>query len=1596
MHRTVFFALAILFAAQSTGATALRGSTQDVGQSSFFAQLRMDFAPILASAAATHIGALLTMNADRWNAMHAPPPARVTAVKSDPSKTIQHGVVRPTFAGIGMRGAPPEMLKQPLLPKDADKLQAPSITASGATRASASLIHAPTIDDLLTRVQLPAHTPTPRSSRIRPMDVTVSSANTTGINPWWTYEEAAIPGVGKYMVNVANGNLIVQSDDIDVPERGIDLAFRRTYNSMSLRNWNANGQSDDGSPTPGTYGSGWTNTFDAHIAGNTAGGISVFDIDGARYDYSSSGSGCLNPPPGMYNTLCTDGGSGWLWTKKNGTVYYFFGPSLSGSSAAYAGRLQKIFGRNHNNYVAFTYYWTGGDSSTTANLTQIVAQHSDGHSLTLAFGTVNGKVLLSSVTRPDNQQATYWYYNYPSTTEAEVDLPGNNQGTLRQQYGYLGTSTYLTWVCSPRWLASGQAEGSYIWFGYDVNHKLSSAELHGTANFVPNDGTGTAIQPIATGWQTIAETFFWYGSSTQTNLTDIDGHATNWVFDSAGRVTQTQQWTGTNSLWLVTTASWDSSNNLTQTVDARGYATDYAYDTNGNTIAVALPSVSTNQGTFRPTSLYSYDRTNGANNVAEYCDPVKSHSLGADWTSNPGTSDSLCPNQSGATRYTWDYSDATVEPFGRLSNSYTPLGYHQSYAYDVAGQAGVDAGLPTSVTGDGFSQLDNTFVTPQQTFTYDARGNVLTYNTGNGTWAVAYDSLNRRTSATDPDNVTSRTCYFANGSVQATQSAAQYALDGGLCGTHSISYMYDPDGDEISETHHYSGGNDVTSKWYDGEDRLVEVKPPTSDRTKWARYKYDLSQGGTVSVDGSGTFKAYGNLFATEVVNGSTWQDSRGQSFDALDRNKVIYRYKPTGGVYQTTSAYDANSSSYGLLASSTDGLSQTTSYTYDADGHATNISFQNDGGVTPARAYTFDADGRPTLISSSNGSRSYAYDSSGRLTSTTQTNTGFSGTTFSYDYYANGWRSDLNVSGPYVSQTQLLKYSYRADGQRKTESFAYAGNTWQFSWGLTAGGRETSFVDPYFTRQKTYDSYGRLASDTLAQGAYTSLTYNPEDGVTGYAAFGGQSATLSYDSVNQLTAEAFAPGGEFWPNGPAGGACTSGTMNCDTLNGAVISQNDSGEDWTRSKNWNYDNAGRQNVQTGTYDWSGPCNNPLHPTEDTCYADAAGTKATAFDAENHLIGTAQATTNIGGTGPALGNCPPPSGHGTSVNQNQVNPPAAPTVTPSDFYGPDGHLIKDNGEQIYWDGDQPLFTVTSAGALDDIKVDGFAVYSAQQTRFAVLDRDFSGTQISQHNSTGNDSWGPQDPYHTGCSTVPEVGGTSGYARVTERISQPGTDGIYDGTNTFQGARAYDPVAQQWTAPDAYAGDVHDPMSQRSYMWNRNNPLQYQDPSGYCSGGPDCALESAMSTTCIVVPHCRSVVDGAYNFLIGDDISTLKSPKASTLAKVFAGISIAANLFPAGRGLEIGGKLFAFGTGFVEKATTREVTSGMIRDAVLNGAQHTDSVHPGTIVHVLQGGGPRGNNLTVITNARTNTLINAIPHKKAFHADASRFTRIPGTP
>jgi len=1349
------------------------------------------------------------------------------------------------------------------------------------------------------------------------MTVDVTSPNVTGINPWWTYEEHAVPGVGKAMANVANGNLIVQSDDVDIPERGIDLAFRRTYNSRSQHDY----ANTDGS-VPSNFGNGWTNTFDAHIASNTSNGITVYDIDGARYDYGPipQGQTCYAQPTGVHEMLCPYVSNGVTtaldWTKKSGAVYQFY---LTTTGDAYAGRLQQISARNNNNAMTLTYSWRNNDSSSASNLVGIIAKHSDGDQLTLTFGYANGYAELQAIVRPDGVKATYTYdttgeltnvceignnTTFPGDTVCSTADPHNHH-----QYGYYSGTYLLNFVNSPNWVMSSYTCGDYQAYAFDGANRLTTWADSGMINPYINDGSsgsslvlgcgtsGPLLQPsIAGGVYEYYWENFTGGYNGTTTANDSDGHKTTWTTDSAGRLLQTQE-VGTTT--LTTSESWDASNNLVETVDARGNATDYAYDGNGNTIAMALPAVTIDSSTFRPTSLYSYD---AHNNISAYCDPVETHLRGLDWTAPPSPSDTLCASTTGAVRYTWSTSGS--EPYGFLADTYTAMydahgkGYHYQYLYTQSRQGG-DFGLPTDVIGDPISQSIDTSTptrTPHQSFGYDSRGhgNLVNYSSGegtfptSGTWTLTYDALNRLTVATDPDDVTTRTCYYHNGQVQAKQTAQQYAMDNGAtCGAHSTSYSYDGDLNETSETHHFgcvsgqSCAGGITYKWYDAADRLVEVRQPLDGNNDafanpWStRYFYDLTRGGSVALVGTNTvtYKAYGNLFKTQelllpgqnqqiplalipgqtpspgALNNTSWTDISGTAYDALDR--AVTKYQLVSDVPQAeTFSYDSASGATnapGLLVKHCIAVSTSACSlpTYDADGHVSSVTYLDS---TPSKTYTYDADGRTlTIAEPTAGTQSYTYDLEGHV-STSQDPTGgtlsvTSPAKLTYNYYNDGKRSSLDVSSSGLTQTALFAYAYRPDGKLEDQQIndpanAKVGNSvLAFSYSL--GGRllqrmetvpnQTTPALSYGYDINSSTSTGLMASANFPVAMLKTMTYDAESEPLAYAEYitGQSSGTVSmaYTIRGELLTDSRDPypaPGQFPPLYANGLRLYGNTSSTDwswdarraVLNGSTNPEQSQEPEITYS----YDIAGRQTgyTKTVTDHLGNTCTNVI---------------TRQYDAENRIIAGSQ-------TANSPTNCAPsyyvqsydwgPNGHPARIG-------SAPSSQPT-------QIVSDT---LHWDGDQLLFTTDSQGRVDDIKVGDQADITPRDPIFTGITfwDHFDGTLSFCHNSSGSagtdtngaritTQWSgnrngclnngsqtmqiPSSVIFSGDVLLPSWNGFQGVGQ-GGLLGMARSDGIEDGFNVIQGARTYDPSAGTWTTPDVYAGEVHDPTSQKAYMW-----------------------------------------------------------------------------------------------------------------------------------------------------------------------------------
>lgn len=1271
------------------------------------------------------------------------------------------------------------------------------------------------------------------------------------------------------MVNVANGNLIVQSDDVDVPERGIDLAFRRTYNSQSMHDVT----STDGAPAS-VYGNGWTSTFDAHMAYSAAtNSLSVYDIDGARYDYTLANGSVWAPPPGMEGTtLASDGGCGYFWTKKSGTVYYFWAPiatsCVSASNAAYEGRLYEIMGRNHNNHIILTYSWANNDPSNVQNLTSVIANHSDGQSLTLTFAKFGTYTELASITRPDSQQITYSYDSAGNLLQvsrpgnAVDDMTGQSVTSLQESYGYYSGTHILQVVENPRYVWSMQAhsgspDGAYYGFVYSANTPtglITQINDYALVNPSPNDGSGTGvIQPSQPGGiQEWRNTQFAYASGT-TTMNDTQGHSTAWSANSIGSVTQTKEWTGTQ--WLVTQASWNTNNDLTASVDPRGYETDYGYDANGNTTWVQQPSVTTSLGSGRPVARYTYDQYN---NLVASCDPQYV------WT----TGITSCTAASGATYYTYDYSD-TNEPYGKLTDTHTPLGYHRHITYDSN-----DYGLPIQVQGDSISQNDGTSRQPTQSFGYNSYGDLTSYNKGNGAWSITYDSLNRPLAHTDPDGVTTYTCYNVDSSVLYTETAAQHAADGNvgcqsIAPAYATAQTYDVDANVVTQTNHYSQTatngrpSGVTRKYYDGEDRLIEVVQPQDPQYDvyafpWlTRYIYDLTNNQAVSLSGGASFNAYGNLYKTQeclqntsiqvanalgtlgptITGTCSYQDVRGSSFDALDR--VISKYElSTGSSPQNNNTYDGNGD-YGLLSQTSNGTGQQRNISYDPAGRLTDDVFTD--GVTGNRHYTYDPDGRIANESNNLGTVSAAFDADGRITQkTTASGIGNPGT-ITYSYYGDGMRKTLGLSVPSVQLTanNLFSYNYRADGLRSSLAVTSTAASGNFAWTYSTAGRELTETDPftgsalpqpynaqtYVPLSYTYDAYGQIATETLPRNfIYSGFTFDAEGNVLSWTSNESMSQNLVYSTRNEAVSEDNIAGTKF-ANG-AGCGMEKGLYNASPTC-TLDARSDSLLSWTA-----WSTLGTTNYQathTFVYDAAG------RETGDsaTCNPGYTYTSTRSYDTDNHIVSEVFPANYE----PATNTC----------SSGDASYPSS--VSYALAWSADGHLEQDtqtnsggsHPQSFGWDGDDLLYTTFNGAIQINIEKLGYLVISGTSAQWGMYDRDWIGNLADSRTQ----AWiGAVQTVQTrmricyspkGCPPPAFLkGGSSdpnGFSNEISYLSAMRSDGYSDGTNSFQGVRAYDINMNQWTTPDAYAGDVHDPMSQKPYVWNGNNAVAYSDPSGY---------------------------------------------------------------------------------------------------------------------------------------------------------------------
>lgn len=1449
LRRIVAASLLIAFLGQTSG-SAVAATPETV------AQMRLDLsnvvAPVLAAITDTPLWAALTGQQVRYEALHTPAatlrpkdfkhqqmPTRIPGMHPRPRFGGRRDLVDfPRRMGLHARPDPRAMRRGERRGRMLHSLFALGLGTRGGLPRGASRRNAIS-----------------RSLTMSP-DATTASGLTddgAGAKPWWNFVGKALPGVGSAAVNVATGNVTISATDVHLPERGLDLDFTRIFNSQSLRDKFA----DDGSGDTAVYGNRWTSIYDAHMVyspgqNGASDVIAIYDGTGTRWDYTADGNGGWQPPAGQHAVLMPSDSTdcSYWWIQPDGSAVWFHHPdgasttTSCGTKLAMEGRVYEIVGRNANNYVDLNYTWTGTDPSgnyTDEYINTIDVVHSDGHAIRLTFGITGstGCTLgtngcwneLAKITRPSDGLtfASYSYDQYGNLTE--VDKIGNDAAaSLPQTYQFSNAGTdYM--VCSPREVLSAGSTGACVNFEFDTVNRVTSYWDNAVLNFDPSKGsdenkngdggpTGT-LQSGASGLQNdVNEVQFTYSSGV-TKLTDFNGHATNFTIDGNNRVVATTTFTNTStsppSSPLSTSQTWNAGNQVTSATDARQLETDFAYDAAGNLIAQALPSQTNytsvytgtqtkpapSAKTFRPTTRYSYQAysvvppvNNDPNtqviayNVSAVCDPVQSDNNGGDWTATPTTSQCGAAGQSNYTSLT--YTHPSEEPNGELSMVASPKNEKSTITYPSGSTS--DYGLPTSVTEPSITSGGLTF---SQTIvaSYNADGTAAKYSADGGAHytVITYNGLREPVQVTDPTGVSSYACYNPDGSLSASTSPAQYAVDKAACGANSTVYTHDPDGNVTQVTRHWHNAT-AFHRWYDGLDRIVEASADgIGNADHWMglkrRYLYDLSQKGAAAALGyaglGSTFAAYGGLYKTQQCwviaynpNGTNqcgWNDMTAMAYDPVGRQTRRFVRKPgsydkqftpgsyaPGNVQVWKYAYDATP---GMLDQVTKPDGTTVSYAYTHDGQVSSQTFADSAtaseDTTSNLTYEFDADGRTVSAASAYfGADTYSFDYDGHLGQYAE-GTAYNpdGEVLTYGYYANGWRQSLKIASPVYNETRT--YAYDNAGRRTALTPSDYG---AFTWTYDAGGRMLSQSDPTTgnaincgnscntTNYPNGFTYGKKTISYNSAGQSSTLTF--PDGTT-FKSPPNTSAGITWDAENEPTA--FGVGK---PSGFAAGVSPSpyvtgtqivydarGELNTMSGTSAALS---SSSTYETTENFAYfdghpcmDKSCSAAATSSYFPMLDPYtggsldqgDNTVNPASTTCHTidtlayDSLGRNSSSSQVAN-TAGCVPTYTNFTRTYDAF-----------DRTRSEIDSTNGTTLNTYQYaWGPTGNVrqFKSNGSTytLHWDGSDLLFVTDGAGNVVQVDIEklaatGWNASSKSMTLLQIYDRDLSGYAAATH-------------------------------------------------------------------------------------------------------------------------------------------------------------------------------------------------------------------------------------------------------------------------
>jgi RHS repeat-associated protein len=937
-----------------------------------------------------------------------------------------------------------------------------------------------------------------------------ASSDKIGLEEFYPYRSFDLGSDTAY-VNMANGNLVVQSTDLDAPGQGLNMRLTRTYNS----------QRDQ---SPGPLGKGWRIGVSDGEGKDLLGGVvsavmsadvgqlleivatedqfDFFDADGTRHHFLKgglSGPG-WHSPPGV-NLTMTDFLVGvdhhYKAVRPDGVSYDFAPVSGSWGLVAIADR--------KGNQISFSYS-SGRLASATDPTGRVMNFNWSGDYLSsITFGGTTVNYSVNSATgRLDSstfggRTVSYSYNN---------DVNSSNLGMASATDGR-GNSTSFT-------LQGGMAtqitdRGGKAWaIAYNTNTCQPSDQRAAIAACVTSPDPADPLPHVTT-----------YTSSADGNLLSVR--------DPGDPSPETKSY-----LW--------QANRLASATDEAGNTAEYSYNQNGQ---ITLKRESGN-GEEAKTSAFTYrDVSPGVADLTQAIIGTGSSDQRI-WNfgvNEDGTMSSVTDPAGKAT--TFNYISG-----GRLSSVTDPNGHATSYSsYGATGQPGTITdslshsksisynlfGEPTSITDrDGNAW----------TYGYDGRGNMTSGSTPNGTSNFGYDANDNQTSSTPAAGATTNRTFDARDLI--TESSA--TVDGTL---RKTTYVYYQDGElkEVNEPRTYAGSPTVTQKvnytrfpnnrvsaFIDEEGNQTDltytpegyirtvVDPLGATGRHTATYSYNrMGQATSVTESGHQNPTTYTyNLHGEQTAQKNPKGEVTSFSYDKMGRPTIVIdpaghtsarTYDPAGNLVTLTQPKDSGgqlTTSYSYTprneisreSDPADG-SHTIEYAYDNEGYQTYRYDKYNGTTERTIAQTFRGDGK---VASRNASgtglsahnSSYVYDGAGNLTSASTTLGGSNVSSISVGYngaYQPTSYSETVYDTGGTARTKSSSYSYQPDGllasrtvDGQTTNYGYLRNALEQT--VTPWGGAGSFANEY-------NPNGTLKKTTMPNGAVIDQLFDPADRLT-------------------------------------------------------------------------------------------------------------------------------------------------------------------------------------------------------------------------------------------------------------------------------------------------------------------------------------------------------------------------------------------------------------------------------------------------------------------------------------------------------------------